>query len=472
MKCRSASYSDMRETSASLLGIPEKFEQPVSQGEDSSEVAIIGAGPYALSLAAHLCSLGVSHRIFGIPMQTWTEEMPKGMFLKSDGFASDLYDPDKHLTLKIYHQEQGLTYADQGSPISLKIFCAYGMEFQRRLVPNLEKNLVTHLRATDNGFILQLDDGKVLHAGKVVLAVGISHFKHVPEWIRDLPLAYWSHSSTCTDPSRFAGRDVAVIGAGASALDLVALLHAAGARVQLIARKPSVEFHTAPSKTPRTLWQRLRNPKSGLGPSLRSFLYSEAPQLFYYLPLLTRMRIARTYLGPSGGWFIRDQVVGKIDMALGQNIRRARVQGGRVALSLIDIHGEKREISIDHVISATGYKIDMGCIPFMDDGLLRQLRMIDRVPGLSPHFETSVPGLHVIGPAAVNSFGPVMRFAFGARFAARRLSTFLARTRAARPSSRPAVLSPAEIPRAQQPAIRGMAPATIRMRSVSRRQSR
>lgn len=431
MKLPSASYSDMRETSVSLLGIPENLEQPALQGPDSSEVAIIGAGPYALSLSAHLRSLGVSHRIFGIPMQTWTEEMPNGMFLKSDGFASNLYDPDKRLTLQAYHQEQGLAYADHGSPISLKIFCAYGMEFQRRFVPSLEKSLVTRLRTTDYGFVLQLSDGKVLHARKVVIAVGISHFKYVPDWIRDLPLAYWSHSSTCTDPSQFAGRDVAIIGAGASALDLAALLHAAGAAVQLIARKPSVDFHTAPSKTPRTFWQRLRNPQSGLGPSLRSFLYSNAPQLFYYLPLLTRMRIARTYLGPSGGWFIRDQVVGKIDMALGQNIWRARVHGDRVALSLIDIHGEKREISIDHVISATGYKIDMDYIPFMDDGLLSQLRMIDRIPELSPTFETSVPGLHVIGPAAVNSFGPVMRFAFGARFAARRLSTFLARTHAA-----------------------------------------
>jgi cation diffusion facilitator CzcD-associated flavoprotein CzcO len=52
-------------------------------------VAIVGSGPYALSLAAHLNPLGIGFRIFGPCMEAWDKHMPPGMFLKSDGFASD-----------------------------------------------------------------------------------------------------------------------------------------------------------------------------------------------------------------------------------------------------------------------------------------------------------------------------------------------------------------------------------------------
>src|SRR6516165_1462268 len=56
------------------------------------DVAIVGAGPYGLSLAAHLQALGVEYRVFGRPMDTWRHHMPEGMLLKSDGFASSLSD--------------------------------------------------------------------------------------------------------------------------------------------------------------------------------------------------------------------------------------------------------------------------------------------------------------------------------------------------------------------------------------------
>ena len=57
------------------------------------ETAIIGTGPYGLSIAAYLRRLGISYRIFGRPMDSWISHMPKGMMLKSDGFASNIYAP-------------------------------------------------------------------------------------------------------------------------------------------------------------------------------------------------------------------------------------------------------------------------------------------------------------------------------------------------------------------------------------------
>jgi len=50
-----------------------------------------------------------------------------------------------------------------------------------------------------------------------------------------------------------------------------------------------------------------------------------------------------------------------------------------------------------------------------------------RAPILTRNFESAVPGLYFIGLTAAASFGPLMRFTFGARYAARRLTRALIR---------------------------------------------
>jgi hypothetical protein len=79
------------------------------------------------------------------------------------------------------------------------------------------------------------------------------------------------------------------------------------------------------------------------------------------------------------------------------------------------------------VIAATGYHVDLRRLLFLDDDLRQQIRALGNSPVLSPYFESSVPGLYFVGLAAANSFGPVLRFAVGAEFAARRISRHLAR---------------------------------------------
>src|SRR6201987_879233 len=100
------------------------------------DVAIVGAGPYGLSLAAHLAAQNIAFRIFGPAMDTWRSAMPAGMYLKSEGFASSLSDPGKTFTLAHYSTANGIPYADTGLPVPLKVFNDYCVEFQRRFVSN------------------------------------------------------------------------------------------------------------------------------------------------------------------------------------------------------------------------------------------------------------------------------------------------------------------------------------------------
>src|SRR6201999_3915794 len=98
--------------------------------------------------------MGQDFRIFGKPMTTWQSHMPKGMQLKSDGFASNLSSPDPNSTLKAWCAERGVEYDDLYIPVKLETFQAYSAWFQKTYVPMLEEQRVIALARNDNGFSL------------------------------------------------------------------------------------------------------------------------------------------------------------------------------------------------------------------------------------------------------------------------------------------------------------------------------
>ena len=149
----------------------------------SVDTVIIGAGPYGLSIAAHLSKSSLTFRIFGSPMQSWRSHMPKGMLLKSEGFASSLDDPDSSFTLRHYCEEMNLPYDDVGTPVPLEVFSAYGLEFQKRLVPTLEQTDITSVSRTSEGFELETADGQIVHARTVIVATGITNFSYLPPFL-------------------------------------------------------------------------------------------------------------------------------------------------------------------------------------------------------------------------------------------------------------------------------------------------
>jgi Pyridine nucleotide-disulphide oxidoreductase len=391
-------------------------------------IVIVGAGPFGLSIAAHLNALGVEFRIFGQPMHRWRERMPSGMLLKSEGFASNLYDPDESFTLERFCAGHGHPYAPLGLPIPLQTMSSYGLAFQKRYVPGLEEKAVVLIELKSGRFVLRLHDGEHLTAAQVVIATGLDGFEHIPANLGGLPEALLSHSSGHADLSHFIGRDVTVIGGGASAIDTAALLSGVGAAVRLVARRERLNFNPPPELPPRPLWRRIRHPMSELGNGLHSRFYADFPWLFRWLPEDHRVQVVREFLGPAAGWFAKALIADRIPILLGWTPVAAEACGTRVRLSFSDPKGVRREITTDHVIAATGYRADLRRLGFLSEGLRARLRSVGGAPDLSARFESSLPGLYFVGLASANCFGPVMRFMCGARFTGRKLARHLAKS--------------------------------------------
>lgn len=395
------------------------------QPSSNCEVAIIGTGPYGLSLAAHLQARNINYRIFGKPMDLWRSHMPKSMKLKSEGFASNLSAPDGQSRLKDFCLKFGKPYADEGYPIPLTDFVEYADWFRSTHVPNLEENMITMVEGGNEQFTLHLDSGERVTASNVVLAVGISWFPHIPPELSLLPGHLVSHSYDHRTVNQFKDREVIVVGAGASAINLAHELAEAGSSVRILARAENIEYHEAPTSLTPPLWQRLLSPSSPIGSGWRSLLCCMAPALLYRLPSHIRARTIRSHLRPAGGWFMRDKVIGRVPCLLGRHVQNASVINGRINLILKGDAAAK--IECDHVIAATGYRIDLNSLPFLGKGIRSLISKKNGSPALTPNFETSLKGLYAIGPMAMESYGPLLRFMAGAEFAAPRLARTLHR---------------------------------------------
>jgi thioredoxin reductase len=390
------------------------------------DAAIIGAGPYGLSLAAHLSAAGVNYRHFGVPMRLWRGAMPKGMFLKSQGFASNLSDPKDTHTLEAFCQATRHPYKGYGLPVSLENFVNYGQWFQSELDLKVEEVLVTGMVQRAGGFELTLADGEQFVARRVVVAIGVEHFAHLPEPLSGLPASACTHSSAHTDLAAFRGKEIVVVGAGQSALESAALLHENGATVQVLARKRVICWNGLPLDPDRPLLRRLREPEAGLGSGWSTWFYSNHPALFRRLPRNTRVYRARTALGPAGASWLRERVEGQFPVRTGQAVASAMALDGKVQLRVAGAVTADSELTVDHVIAATGYRINLKRLEFLPDTMRSSLRTVAGSAAVGRHYQSSVAGLYFIGPSVAPSVGPVMRFVFGSEHAATTVGRHLA----------------------------------------------
>ena len=387
-----------------------------------TDVAIVGSGPYGLSIAAQLRARGVEFRIFGPPMKFW-RDMPAGINLKSFAFATNVYVPIKGHTFPEWCRTQGL---EDFEPCTMASFAAYGMGMQARFVPNIETVEVKRVSLAGGGhFDLVLGSGEQVRARRVVFATGLTHLEYLPSAVASLPQHLATHTGHLTDYSVFRGKEVVVLGAGASAIEAGAMVHEAGGRAQILVRENEAIFHGRMDVN-RSLYERLRKPVSVIGPGMKNRIFQALPLALHFVPERRRVRFIKGYLGPAAPWWIKDRVDGVVPIFTRTSVVAAEPTGQRVRLRL-QVEGQSdRLIEADHVIAGTGYVPNLDRLDYLDDGLRRRLRRVELGPSLSMNFESSVPGAYFSGPVAALSFGPLFRFVCGAAYAAPALARHLA----------------------------------------------
>jgi cation diffusion facilitator CzcD-associated flavoprotein CzcO len=147
---------------------------------DPIDVVVVGAGPYGLSVAAHLQAAGLSYRIFGQPMNLWRTMMPQGMYLKSQGFASNLSDPKDAKTLEAFCASTGRHYGSYGVPVALDLFIDYGLWFKEQLSLPVEEALVTSVTKEGGLFHVTVGGTEELTARQIVFAMASSTSRSRP----------------------------------------------------------------------------------------------------------------------------------------------------------------------------------------------------------------------------------------------------------------------------------------------------
>jgi FAD-dependent urate hydroxylase len=392
-------------------------------------VVVIGAGPHGLAAVAHLRAAGVPTLAFGRTLEFWRRTMPSGMLLRSPRRATSISSPEGERSLSRWGEEQDREIAEN---LPIAHFIEYGSWFQAHAVPDLDERMVSSVRRENGAFSVTLADGEQVSASRVAVAAGLGPFANIPPVFSNLNGSLVTHASASPPLEGFAGKSVAVIGSGQSALESAALLaDANAAEVELIARASRIFWlnhgwrhngdssvlppPAGPSSPPS--WRARKGlywhgaPTDVGGPVLS--WPGAAPDVIRHLPRGPRAALTYDCIRPAGAAWLPDRMR-TVRFTLGRTVSGARREEGRVQLRLDD--GSER--SFDHVVLGTGYSIDVRGYPFLDRGLLAELDLVDGSPALARGLESSIPGLHFLGATAAESFGPTMRFVVGTAYTA------------------------------------------------------
>ncbi len=384
---------------------------------------IIGAGPYGLAAAAHLRTIkGLEVRAFGDPMSFWDRNMPVGMLLRSNWTATQIADPSHSLTLEAYETATGNHLS---TPVPLDRFVEYGQWYQQRAVPDLDRRRIVDVEVASKGFRLSTDDGETVHSQRLILAAGIGSFAWRPQEFRHLSSAHASHTSEHRDLRRFTGKRVLVVGSGQSALESGALLHEGRAEVEIVGRAHGI--HWLQGGLSRTLHHRLGRftrqllyAPTDVGPAGLSQLMAR-PDLLRRLPRSLQDKLRKRSVRPAGARWLVDRLQ-NVPIRLGRSIASATSRAGQVAVRLDD--GTER--TVDHILLGTGYRVNISKYEFLNLRISEAITCVNGYPVLGEGLESSIPGLHFLGAPAAWSFGPLMQFVSGARYASRAVTSYIA----------------------------------------------
>ena len=337
----------------SLLELPPKDWVPRSEHDGSRvhDVVIIGAGMCGLVAAASLKMLGIFNVICldrapgGLegPWITYarmeTLRSPKQLTGPALGLPS--------LTFRAWYVAQfGQSAWDGLGKIPKDQWMEYLVWYRKVLgLPVRNEVIVTGMApVTDDLIALDATDGKSgsnerIYARHVVLATGRDGLggSYVPEFAERIDHRFWAHSADDIDFAALAGKRVAVIGAGASAMDNAATaLEAGAAAVDMIIRRremPRVNKFTGISS------QGVVQGFAGLSDAWKwkfmdYVLNAQTPP-----PRDSTLRVSRH---PNGRFFLDTSMSGM------------RREGDAVI-----VETSRGERAYDFVIFATGFRVDL-----------------------------------------------------------------------------------------------------------------
>jgi cation diffusion facilitator CzcD-associated flavoprotein CzcO len=365
-----------------------------------TDLLVIGAGPYAYAAAAHARDRGIDTHVVGKPMSFWREQMPTDMFLRSG--------PDWHLdgsgveTFEAFFEDRGLDRAEH-DPIPIRTFLGYTEWFAERKHLVADERMVADLTKPDGTFTATLEDGSTITADKVLAVPGIRHFANLPAWHTGVPEERRAHTSDLVEFGRLSGARVVIVGGRQSAYEWAALLCDHGAaRVDVVHRHPTPTFakvswafcnpYIEQSVAERGWYRNLPVEK-------RSAIFAE----FWQVGRLTLEHWLTPRLDPE-----------VVTSHPGCSVELVTDNDKDVTLGLTD----GTRLDADFVVLASGYKADLGAVPYLS-GVLDRVSVTDGFPDLSPGFETSLSGLYTIGFASTRDFGPFFGFTKGCESSAR-----------------------------------------------------
>ena len=363
-----------------------------------TDVLIIGAGPFGLAMSVYARHLGIDHVIVGKPMDFWQANMPEEMYLRS-GCDWHLDPLDVH-TIDRFLRTQDLTSADV-EPLSLKFYLTYAQWFQEQkqieAIPRFVQQL-DHIHNGRNRFRATMDEGHTIEARHVVIALGFKHFRNLPpELVELLPRGRYSHTCDLVDFNNLKEKRCLIIGGRQSAFEWAALLSEAGAsRVHMSYRHDSPSFAEAD-------W-------SWIKPLVDAQV--ENPGWFRHLPQEEKVAlndrfwaVGRLHVEPWLEARVMTETVTRWPKT--QVVACDELPTGELAVTL----DNRNVLSVDHVILATGYKVQINQVPFLAQGnILDTLATRNGYPILDEHFQTSLPGLFITSMLATQDFG--LFFAF------------------------------------------------------------
>jgi thioredoxin reductase len=365
---------------------------------------IIGAGPFGLALAAWARQQGLEHIILGEPMEFWKKHMPKGMLLRS-GFDWHL-DPFGEHTFHRYLETRGLAPAE-AEPISLELYLDHCEWFRREKGIEVHPGRVQRLDATEEGLAATLENGEVIQADNVALAIGFRHFVNIPDPYPALfPPERMTHTCYAADLARYAGQRVLIIGGRQSAFEWAALLNELGARSVALSYR-----HSTPAFT-RSEWD-------WIAPLIDGMV--ENPGWYRSLPREEKDQIDQRQWG-EGRLKLEPWLWPRLDQ------QRIRLFPETTVVSSMEqpdgslkvMLSDGAVLPVDQVILATGYKVDVTRIPMLARGnILERLKLLNGFPLLDDHLQSSVPGLFFTSMCAVQDFGPFFGFTVSARTSAK-----------------------------------------------------